>query len=73
MWEDIGLYWAWRGLDKPKTKPPTEKRIQYAKIIYPSTQQGLAVSVFENGVKKEVHRDELEWHRKQGAIIIMPN
>jgi len=70
MWQDMGLYWAWRGLDKPKIQPPTEKRIEYAKIIYPTTQQALAVSVFDNGIEKEINRDELNWHRKQGANII---
>ena len=34
MWEDMGLYWAWRGKEKPTSWPPTKKRIEYAEIVH---------------------------------------
>ena len=69
MWQDMGHYWAWRGSGKPTEKPPTEKRIQYATITNGSSMMRLAVTVFEDGVAREINRDELAWHAKHGATV----
>ena len=72
-WQDKTIYWAWRSDTPPTSPPPTEKRIAYAWI-----NQGLpaetrmAVTVYDNGVPKEIHRVELEWNRHHGAVIKMP-
>ena len=86
MWQDMILYWAWRGPTPKDGLPPTptQKRIEYAEIVGPGrylngTNQGepirmsLAVTVFDDDGKKEVNRDELEWHRKHGSGIRMPS
>ena len=76
-WQDMVLYWAWRGHGVPDSDPPTVKRIEYAKIHYQNWKPepmttNLAVTVFDDEVPKEVHREELEWHRQRGAEITMP-
>lgn len=86
MWQDMVLYWAWRGpMPKDGLPPtPTHKRIDYAEIIGPGRylngpKQGelihmnLAVTVFDDDAEKEVHRDELEWYRKHGAEMLRPS
>jgi hypothetical protein len=85
MWQDMGLYWAWRGKNPNGRLPPkpTEKRIEYAEIVGPGRyldgdkkgdpiRMRLAVTVFDDQVQREVNRDELSWHRKHGAEIVMP-
>ena len=85
MWQDMVLYWAWRG-PKPKDglpPTPTIKRIEYAEIIGPGRyingpkpgepiHRTMAVTVYDNNIPTEVHRNELEWYRKVGAEIRMP-
>jgi hypothetical protein len=82
-WHDMGLYWAWRGDGAPDSEPPTVKRIEYATIrlqgkYLNGPKQGeritmsLAVTVFDDGVPKEVNRGEMEWFRQQGSEITMP-
>ena len=71
-WVNKGIYWAWTGGEDGYCNPPTEKKILYAHIKYPKTSQNLAVTVLDNGVETDVFRDELEWHRKNGAVITMP-
>ena len=73
MWIDKILYWKDDG-NNTVYPPPTEKRIEYASIKYeglPIMQH--AVNVWNNDVKTEVYRTELEWHRAHGAEITMPN
>lgn len=86
MWQDMVLYWAWRG-DEPKEglpPTPTHKRIEYAEIIGPNRylngyvkgeliHMSLAVTVFDDDTPKQVYRDQLEWHRQQGSEILMPS
>lgn len=75
MWQDKVLYWAWRGPipDDGIPPPPTEKRIDYAQITYAGgIQMSLAVTVFDDGNTRDVNRDELDWHRHHGAVILMP-
>lgn len=82
-WQDMGLYWSWRGEGPANSAPPTKKRIEYAEITLQGKymngpKQGerikmsLAVTVFDDESPKEVNRDELEWFRQQGSEITMP-
>jgi hypothetical protein len=86
MWQDMVLYWAWRGGTPKDGLPPTptKKRIEYAEIIGPGRylngpnqgepiRMSLVVTVFDDDAPKEVNRDELEWHRNHGAEILMPS
>ena len=86
MWQDMILYWAWRGPTPKDGLPPTptNKQIEYAEITLQGrylngpkqgerVKIGLAVTVFDDEVPKEVNRDELEWHRKHGSEIRMPS
>lgn len=86
MWKDMVLYWAWCGETPNGGLPPTptKKRIEYAEITLQwrylnGPNQGervkmrLAVTIFDDEALKEVNRDELEWHRKHGAEILMPS
>lgn len=69
MWEDMGLYWAWRGKEKPTSWPPTKKRIEYAEIVhtYPylngpkkgePVRSGLAVGVWDDDKYTPLNRGE---------------
>jgi hypothetical protein len=76
MWEDMVLYWAWRGKEPCNTSPSTTKRLVYATIEYPSDQhkklaKGMLIcyGVYDDGKFTELHTDEINWHKKQGATI----
>lgn len=82
MWQDMGLYWAWRG-DPPKDKPmpptPTRKRIVYAEVIYntsPDVRHKLAVGVWDDAAYTPVNRGdalcEVGWFIRNGATVVMP-
>lgn len=73
-WQDMGLYWAWRGDGPAPTDPPTEKRVRYATITHPAgTTQSLAVTVTDNaGGRQEVNRGELAWLVGHGCTVAMP-
>ena len=67
QWQDKGLYWA-----NGEGPTPTKKTIEYAEIIYPNnpeTKQKLAIGVWDDDKYTPMHRDELAWHQKHGAII----
>lgn len=71
MWQDMGLYWAWRGPEIiPPSSPPTTKRIRYATITNAQVVQRLAVSVFDDNIERKINRDELASHIKHGATVI---
>ena len=79
MWEDMKLYWAWRGVDTgqylPKT--PTDKRLEYVVIHYPDwvpepMTMKICCGVFDNDKYTELHRDEIKWHQEHGARITWP-
>lgn len=65
MWQDMVLYWAWRGPEPEEGVPhtPTKKKIEYAEIIGPGTylngpneveltSMRLAITVFDDDVRK---------------------
>ena len=81
MWQDMGVYWAWRGEEPPKGsdhKPPTEKRLEYATIHYqnwhplPMTMT-ICCGVFDDKKYTEQNRNEIKWHEDQGAEITRPS
>lgn len=65
MWEDMVLYWAWRGKSQANKPPPTIKRIEYAEI--PGIGMKLATTVFDNDVATETNRQELSWLMSQAT------
>lgn len=81
MWEDMVLYWAWRGKEVCNTDPPTKKRLVYAKIKYPVDKLGrppkgqkfslrlICYGVYDDDKFTEVNNDEINWHKNQGATI----
>jgi len=78
MWEDMILYWAWRGKEPCTTNPPTKKRLVYAKIEYPSDRHKkianslqICYGVYDDDKFKEMFADEINWHKNQGAIITL--
>jgi hypothetical protein len=67
QWQDKGLYWA-----NGEGPTPTKKTIDYAEIIYPNnpeTNQKLAIGVWDDDKYTELHRGELDFHVKNGALI----
>jgi hypothetical protein len=78
-WQDMGLYWGWRGTTAPTVPPPTKKRIGYATIDYDPVNTNsqlnfrIAAVVSENEAQRLVNVSEIEWHQKNGATITMPN
>lgn len=83
MWQDMVLYWAWRGPEPKEGVPPTptKKRIEYAEIIGSGVylngpnkgeliRMNLAVTMFDDDdTRKEINREELEWHKKHGSNV----
>lgn len=78
MWQDMGLYWAWRGDKACDVPPPTKKRLEYAKIHYPNWHpdpmtMSICCGVFDDEKYTEKHRAEIKWHEDQGAEITWPS
>ena len=74
MWEDMGLYWAWRGKQEnsyPLT--PTRKRLEYAIIYYPElTTMTICCGVFDDDKYTKRNRNQIKWHENNGAAITWP-
>ena len=64
QWQDKGLYWA-----NGEGPTPTQKSIDYVEIIYPNTQQSLAIGVWNDDKYTPMNRDELAWHINHGAEV----
>ena len=65
---DKKLYWSL----KDGEQAPTKKKIDYAQIKYPKnpeTSFSLAIGVWDDDKYSELHRDELEFHVKNGALV----
>ncbi len=88
MWQDMGLYWAWRGKEKPDAKPPTTKRVEYAEITHTYrylngdkkgefVRSSLAVGVWDDDRYTPLNRGdsacEVEWFKRHGATVEMPS
>lgn len=73
MWVDKVLYWAWLGKGDCDGPPPTRKRTAYAEIKYDDVTMNIAATVFDDGRPTLVYRDEIEWHRKHGATVTLPD
>lgn len=63
MWQDVGLYWAWRGVDihEVRTPTPTKKRLEYARLRYPywrpdRSDMRICCGVFDDDKYTEKHR-----------------
>ena len=61
MWQDMNLYWAWRGNGPPDTDPPTHKEIEYESFGH----QRIACAVIEDGCRREVFCKERAMYRKE--------
>lgn len=88
MWQDMKLYWAWRGNgSKGYSDPPTTKRIEYAEIVhsYPylngpnkgsPVRSSLAVGVWDGDKYTPLNRGhsacEVEWFKNNGCVVLMP-
>lgn len=68
MWQDMKLYWAWRGKNNPKDGPPTKKTIDYV-TLHKGTpcESKTAIGVWDNDKYTPLFRDELEFHLKRYA------
>jgi hypothetical protein len=62
---DKQLYWSL----KDGEQAPTKKTIDYAQINYPKQSFKLAIGVWDDNKYLELHRDELDFHIKNGAVI----
>lgn len=67
---------AWSGKGPCDTEPPTKKRLVYAKIEYighytekPTATMLICYGVYDDGKFTEMHADEINWHKNQGATI----
>ena len=73
MWQDMGLYWAWRGDKECKERPPTKKQLEYAKLQYLNLPEiSICCGVFDDGRYTEKNRAEIEWHVNMGAVLTWP-
>ena len=55
-WEDMGLYWAWRGGQDGYTPTPTKKEIVYRQI----GGMRIACAVIEGGKTTPVYQEEIK-------------
>lgn len=58
MWEDMGLYWAWRTTSngRPFHPSPTVKKLDYARV----GNMSLCIGVWDDDKYTPVNRNELE-------------
>jgi hypothetical protein len=74
MWQNMGMYWAWRGKERCFSEPPTEKRLEYVSVHYPDwkpkpmTMQ-ICCGVFDDDKYTELHREQIKWHETHGAKL----
>jgi len=73
MWQDCGLYWAWRGKGLGSAQAPTQKRIDYASVSAGQVSWKVAAVVYDDGSPTEVNTQELEGLRRSGASVVMPH
>lgn len=67
-WVDKVLYWA--GTAEDVGRPPTEKRLSYCSLSYPSgAKMKICNGVYENEVLTPLHVNEIQWHIKHGAVV----
>jgi hypothetical protein len=59
MWQDMGIYWAWRGASAPACDPPHAKHLEYE--VFPG--MSVCCAVVENGTRREVFAAERLRHR----------
>lgn len=71
-WQDMKLYWAWRGACPDRAKgevpppPPTIKKLDYVTINKNTPcEQSLCIGVWDDDKYTPLHRTELEFHLKQ--------
>ena len=64
QWQDKGLYWA-----NGEGPTPTKKTIDYVEVKYPKSSFKIAIGVWDDDKYTELHRDELDFHVKNGALI----
>lgn len=61
MWQDMKLYWAWRGKTKDITPVPTKKRLDYVTLRKGSIcEMNLCIGVWDDEKYTPLHREELE-------------
>jgi hypothetical protein len=60
MWQDMKMYWAWRGDGKKILPVPTQKRLDYATLFRGTEiKMKLCIGVWDDEVYTPLHRDEL--------------
>ena len=66
MWQDMKMYWAWRGPYKDSkgkiifTQPPTAKRLDYTTLRKGTPyEMKLCIGVWDDGIYTPLHRNEL--------------
>lgn len=75
-WEDMGLYWAWRGAPENYVdNPPTKKRIEYVTLV--SSVEGglslkLACGVWDDDKFTPLYRDQISRYESLGMKVIWP-
>jgi len=63
VWEDMGLYWAWRAKKdgEPYRPPPTTKTLDYVKVrTHAHVVQFLCIGVWDDDKYTPMNRKELE-------------
>jgi hypothetical protein len=57
VWQDMVMYWAWRGEGEPTYASPTEKKLDYATL---SDGSKLCIGVWDSNKYTPLHRAEYE-------------
>lgn len=70
MWIDRTTYWGWAG-GPDGYGPPPVKRVRYADVIYSYTHMSIACGVFDGEEYTPLNVDEIDWHRSNGAAVIL--
>ena len=75
MWQDMGIYWAWRGKSSEYDPPPPSKRtLKYANVSVGEVSYRLAVKQIDEWqdgrvTEKIIHQDEVQKLINRGCIV----
>lgn len=59
MWQDMGMYWAWRGGQDGYSRPPSQKRLHYADVDNGAGHKyRLCIGVWDGEKYTPLHRRE---------------
>lgn len=71
MWQDMGMYWAWRGNSVARTRPPYTKEVKYMQVLKSGEPyMKIAYCVIDAGERRTlVSQKEIERLKSSGMVL----